>query len=367
MSDSFKVRSLFCEYVVEFIDGIVARLAEEVSAGAVVVIDERLLGLYPAIAAVIPAGQRIAIPAREESKDLDACRRLIEDLVGRGFRRDGRLVAVGGGIVQDVTAFSASILYRGVEWMFVPTTLLAQADSCLGSKTSINLSGKKNLIGNFYPPSRILIDPIFLASLSADEIKSGIGEMLHFFYYCDHEATPRLAEQYDRFFQDRSLLLPFIRASLQIKRTVAELDEFDRGERNKFNYGHTFGHALESATDYAIPHGQAVTVGMDIANWMSVHEGLLDIAGFDRMHIVLRRNFPSSPAADLAAIDLGRYMGALSKDKKNVGSDLVCILSHGPGRLERVQLALDATRRGRLERYFCERVWAAASYPAGAA
>src|SRR3972149_5423083 len=102
---------------------------------------------------------------------------IIDALVDKKVRRNEKLVAIGGGIIQDVTAFSASIIYRGIEWTFFPTTLLAQADSCIGSKTSINLGDKKNLVGNFYPPSDVFIDMTYLNSLAVDDIKSGIGEI----------------------------------------------------------------------------------------------------------------------------------------------------------------------------------------------
>src|SRR5271157_5866279 len=142
----------------------------------------------------------------------------------------------------DITAFVASILYRGLEWSFFPTTLLAQGDSCIGSKTSINLGDKKNLIGNFYPPSSIYIDTAFLESLETDDIKSGIGEMLHFYYYANSSYIDKLIGNYIHAISNRSTLIEYIRESLSIKKSVIEIDEFDKGERNKFNYGHTFGH-----------------------------------------------------------------------------------------------------------------------------
>jgi 3-dehydroquinate synthase len=265
------------------------------------------------------------------------------------------VIAIGGGIVQDIAAFSASILYRGVEWIFVPTTLLAQADSCIGSKTSINLGDKKNLIGNFYPPAQILIDTTFLETLFVDDIKSGIGEILHFYYYADTPLIGELMAEYDRLLVERSRLRRYIRESLQIKKVVAENDEFDRGERNKFNYGHTFGHALESASHYAIRHGLAVTVGMDLANYLSLRLGRMTLDCFNELHAVLRRNFPDTNLRDL---DLNDYVRALSKDKKNLGSDVVCILASGPGHLEKVRLRLDKDLRQIIESYFRGGVWA---------
>ena len=237
-------------------------------------------------------------------------------------------MAIGGGIIQDVTAFSASIIYRGIEWSFFPTTLLAQADSCIGSKTSINLGNKKNLIGNFYPPTEIYIDTAFLATLPEADILSGIGEMLHYYYYAASPFFEKIISKRPQLLSERRLLRDYIRESLQIKKGVIEIDEFDKGERNKFNYGHTFGHALETITDYGIKHGQAVTVGMDIANYLSVRMRLMGQALFDTLHAKLAVNFPGY---NFSKCNMEAYFDALAKDKKNIGSNLGCILSEGPG------------------------------------
>lgn len=133
-------------------------------------------------------------------------------------------------------------------------------------------------------------------------------------------------------------LAPFIRASLEIKRGVIEVDEFDRGIRNLFNYGHTFGHALETASDYTVSHGEAVTWGMDLANELSWRRGLLDLPTLERMRTVLMCNLP---ACVLPEERLTAYFSALSRAKKNSVSTLGCILSRGPGRMEKVQLPLD--------------------------
>jgi 3-dehydroquinate synthase len=276
------------------------------------------------------------------------------ELVRRRVRRDFTLVAFGGGIVQDVTAFSASVLFRGIAWAFLPTTLLAQADSCIGSKTSINLGETKNVLGNFYPPSWVVIDPRFLESLSAEDIESGIGEMLHYFVYADSPALDAIIAEHAAVIDDRARLLPYIRESLTIKKRVIELDELDRGERNKFNYGHTFGHALEAVTDFAVRHGHAVTVGMDIANYVSVGLGLLAPSAFQDLHGLLRTNFPRY---DWAGFDVDRYLGALTRDKKNIGDGVTCILAEGRGRLVKRSLPLDGVLADRVRGYFADEVW----------
>ena len=339
MSDKMLIKSLFRNYNVHFVGDFTPSLKGLVDNHAFFIIDALVWGIYgDRIKNMIPDERLLIIEANEYNKSLDKCREIIETLVDKQMRRNEKLVAIGGGIIQDVTAFSASIIYRGIEWSFFPTTLLAQADSCIGSKTSINLGGKKNLIGNFYPPSDIFVDTTFLESLSVDDIKSGIGEVLHYYLYAASPLYDELIMDYAMIIQDRSLLMKHIWESLKIKKFVIENDEFDRAERNKFNYGHTFGHALESVTDYAIKHGQAVTVGMDLANYVSMKMGFMRPEIFHKLHAKLSINFPEF---DWNKINLERYLDLLSKDKKNIGNSVGCILAKNPGALLKQQLPLD--------------------------
>jgi 3-dehydroquinate synthase len=210
----------------------------------------------------------------------------------------------------------------------------------------------KNLIGDFYPPSDVFIDAAFLASLTVEDIKSGIGEILHYYVYGASPLLDELIRDYGLFLRDRSFLDKHVRESLKIKQSVIEADEFDRGERNKFNYGHTFGHALESVTDYAIKHGQAVTVGMDLANYVSLSMGIMNPETFNDLHSKLSVNFPEY---DWGGIDLGRYFALLSKDKKNVGSNVGCILAKEAGVLFKRQLPADDHFKETIRAYFSGR------------
>lgn len=351
MSDSMVIKSLFRDYNVHFVEDFTPSLKDLVDKHAFFIVDALVWGIYEdKIRNEIPDKRLLIIEAIEKNKSLDKCREIIETLVSRQVRRNEKLVAIGGGIIQDVTAFSASIIYRGIEWSFVPTTLLAQADSCIGSKTSINLGDKKNLIGNFYPPTDVFIDATFLASLSVDDIKSGIGEIMHYYLYAASPLFDELIRDYAMIIKDQNLLIKYIRESLKIKKSVIESDEFDRGERNKFNYGHTFGHAIESVTDYAIKHGQAVTIGMDLANHVSMKIGFMSPDIFHNLHAKLSINFPEF---EWNRINLDRYFDLLSKDKKNVGSSVGCILAKDSGILIKQQLPLDDHFREIIHAYFC--------------
>lgn len=351
------VRSAFRDYRVEFPSNALESAGRRFeSERTFVVCDELVRRLWDADLAPFLRGRKhVLLSPSEDSKTLDMAQRLIEKLIDSGIRRDHTILAIGGGITQDVAAFAASILYRGIAWAFLPTTLLAQADSCIGSKTSINVGDMKNLLGSFWPPTVALIDLRFLDTLPESDIRSGIGEILHFFLFADSPLTRQLVSEHATLLADRRRLGPYVRESLRIKRDVVERDEFDRGERHKFNYGHTFGHALESLTGYKLPHGQAVTVGMDIANFISLKLGLMSPAIFKDVHSLLAVNFPERT---LRTDDLDRYCGYLAKDKKNLGANIGCVLAERPGTLLTRQIPLDAAFRDILREYFDGSLWA---------
>ena len=218
----------------------------------------------------------IEVSANENQKSYEGLIPIIDKLVNHGFRKNHRIVGIGGGITQDITAFTSSILFRGVDWIFFPTTLLAQGDSCIGSKTSINYKKYKNQIGGFYPPEKIYIDLKFLDTLEHKDFQSGVGEMCHYFIVSSKKDFNFYKNSYNLLNKSSSALEEIIARSLKIKKSYIEIDEFDQKERQVFNYGHTFGHAIETLTNYEIPHGIAVSFGMDIANFISIKMGFLD-------------------------------------------------------------------------------------------
>jgi 3-dehydroquinate synthase len=299
----FKIKSHRGFYNVEFVDD----LPNDFSNG-VVVIDRNVKSLFY-------AGLKdfIEIDPSESVKTIDTCLDLINKLTSAGFQRNQTLYAVGGGIIQDIVAFTASILYRGVKWEFVPTTLLAQCDSCIGSKTSINHNKVKNILGGFYPPCSIKICNKFLRTLTEKDIMSGKGEMLHYFLLLSEKMMKEsdIIENIDF----------YINKSLYFKREMIEQDEFDKGERNLFNYGHTFGHAIETLSNYAVNHGQAVTMGMEIANRIALKMHMITDKKYRHMSAILQKNMP-----DYKIEDVDRYIEILRKDKKNTTGNLTCIL-----------------------------------------
>jgi 3-dehydroquinate synthase len=303
-------------------------------------VDTNVADIYRAeLMQLIDYEQIIEINATEENKSIENIIPIIKELLEKRIKRNHILVGIGGGIMQDITCFIASNLMRGMEWKFIPTTLLSQADSCIGSKSSVNIQGYKNILGTFNPPVEIFINKIFLKTLKLAEIKSGIGEIFKAHAIDSAEGFNDVAENYDAMLENFDLLQRFIAQSLNIKKKYIEIDEFDKGIRNIFNYGHSFGHAIESVTSFMIPHGIAVSIGMDIANYVSYRLGLTSLENFEYRHIALCKNYEGYSIKEIQAQIL---VSTMSYDKKNIDSKLNVILPNGlEYKLERVQVNPD--------------------------
>jgi 3-dehydroquinate synthase len=353
VSEDLVIRSHKGSYSVIFTKQLLSDPARLLEGEPHFLIDSNVARLYePRLRDLLGHPRAIVVEAIEETKSLERMIALFEQLVRNKLRRNHTLVAIGGGIVQDVTCFVASTLLRGIAWRFVPTTLLAQADSCIGSKSSINLGATKNILGTFHPPEVIYIDAGFLDTLAMREIHSGLGEILKAHAIDGPAAFDRLAADFERLLSDRGVLLDYIRAALRIKQPFVEKDEFDRGIRSIFNYGHSFGHAIESATHYAVPHGIAVTIGMDMANYIAVKRRLLPAQHYQRMHPVLRNNYADCAATSIAE---DAMFSALMKDKKNTSTALRLIFPVGAhAQIEQVEVSPDEVFRAQCRMFLAE-------------
>jgi len=335
----FEIRSSVHDYSVHFGDAGEALAASLDVQRDILFVDARVSGAHaPLFEDYLSDPRHVVLEASEELKSYGGVQAVMDHIFRSGFDRGGKLVAVGGGTVQDAVAFIASILFRGVSWMFLPTTLLAQCDSCIGGKTSINYGRYKNQLGSFYPPHRIIIDDRFLRSLDQREMDSGLGEMAHYFLLEGEEAFEMFRSNAPRAFSDVEALRELVHRSLEIKRGYIEKDEFDRGPRQLLNYGHSFGHALEAVTDYGLPHGIAVCYGMDLANFISVERGYLSAADREGMRSVLA---PIWDGYALRGISIDAYLAALRRDKKNIGGTVGLVLSRGVGDMFRIQQEVD--------------------------
>jgi 3-dehydroquinate synthase len=354
MSRDLTIHSAIHDYTVNFVDDFTKSLHGLVTPDDMLLIDANVADLYKdRLQPILIKFPHIIIQATEEKKNYTELVPIIEKLIQQGFRKNNKIFAIGGGITQDITTFIAANLYRGVEWYFFPTTLLAQADSCIGGKASINFGPYKNLLGNFYPPWKIFIDLSFIDTLPRKEIVSGLGEMTHFYFVsgeCDYQV---MRESYSKAFDDKTILEKLIHRNLNIKKATIEIDEFDRKERLIFNYGHSFGHAIESVTGYGIPHGIAVSYGMDIANFISLKMGLIDESLYQKMREVLQFNWQE---VALGKIDIESFLNALRKDKKNIGSEVRVILTRGLGQMFISSLNIDGQADNWIREYFTNQI-----------
>ena len=278
------------------------------------------------------------IDALESSKSINDFGVIYEFLLANNIRKKSRIFALGGGITQDIACFISSTIYRGVEWIFIPTTLLSQCDSCIGSKSSININQHKNVIGNFYPPKEIHIISKFLSTLSGVEIKSGIGEIYKVAMIDGIDSFIEISKSYDEKFETKESLVKSIEYALKIKKEYIQVDEFDRGVRNIFNYGHSFGHAIESSTSFSVPHGIAVTMGMDIANFISYCYGYIDKELLMKLHISLHKNYIEYICKVPREIEM---INALKSDKKNTFENFIFILLGPDQRLKKFEVKND--------------------------
>lgn len=212
-------------------------------------------------------------PAGESSKNWEMAGKIGQELAKREFDKDSMIIALGGGVVGDLAGFVASFYKRGISYIQIPTTLIGQVDSSIGGKTGINIPEGKNLFGTFYQPKAVLIDTDFLKNLPEEEIKNGLAEVIKHGVIKDAELFEYLEENYlnrtDEFY------LKIIKKSAEIQSKIIEQDEKERELRKILNYGHTIGHAIESAEQYKISHGKAVGLGMAYEGKISNKMGLL--------------------------------------------------------------------------------------------
>lgn len=288
------------------------------------VVDSRVWELYTEELSSIPQESLYFIDAMEENKVIETALAICEAMVKMNAKRNAKLVSLGGGITQDITGFAANILYRGISWIFVPTTLLAACDSCIGGKTSLNYKSYKNLLGTFYPPDQIYICPQFFRTLSKNDLESGLGEIIKFNVMGGKRTLASIESSLPKLLSlDPAIVNEFVHNALNYKKGIIEQDEFDDGVRVLLNFAHTFGHAFEVSSNYTIPHGSAVALGMISANAVSKSRGMLDPDLDKRIRELVLQIMPNySP--ELIKDEV--VIKAIKKDKKQVGAQLTAVL-----------------------------------------
>ncbi len=320
------IESRFKTYSVDFVTDLT--LANLINDETVYfVIDKNVYTLYESKWPVFRKERLYLLDALEQNKTMDIVLSICEKMTDIASKRNTCLVSIGGGIVQDITGFVANILYRGIKWLFFPSTLLAACDSCIGGKTSLNYKGFKNLLGTFYPPDEIKIYPEFFKTLSQKDFASGLGEVVKFNVMAGKNGIDNIEKNICKLIErDNPTITSFVRNSLEFKKSFIEEDEFDKGKRILLNYAHTFGHAFEVSSNYGIPHGSAVALGMIVANTVSVNRGLLDSTFAKRIEDVCKKILPVR--FDAQWFDKDIIITAIKKDKKQVNDTIRAILLH---------------------------------------
>lgn len=290
------------------------------------------------------------IAPEESNKTLDQVSRYIKLLLGKNIHKDHKILVIGGGLVQDIGSFTSHILLRGIDWIFIPTTLLAMADSCIGSKSGINVGKYKNQVGSFHPPISIYIFPKFLKTLPQRELINGIGEILKHALIRGGKKFKYISGQIKEI-ENIEIAEKLVYESLLIKKEIIEKDELEKNIRKVLNYGHTFGHALEGYTKHEISHGVGVLIGMDIANFISVKKKMLALSEFENIHNLIDQY---TKRYHVGIKNYDTYLDFLMHDKKAIGNEVNAILSRGIGRIEIAKIKVDSRLKNYIKEYFIE-------------
>lgn len=283
----------------------------------------------------------LILPVGEQTKSFPMVEKLARSLLKFGMKREGCLLALGGGVIGDITGFLASIYMRGIPYVALPTTLLSMGDSSIGGKTGIDLAEGKNLLGTFYHPKMIITDPLLLKTLPERDFKNGLAEIVKHAVIADLQFFKFLEKNVSAIFhRSPAVLQKIVKESVRIKSSIVKKDEKESvaktigGVSRMFvNYGHTVGHALEKLSNFTLPHGEAVSIGMVAENRLAVGKKILKEADADRITALLKKfRLPTAIPSKGSSQELQK---AMEMDKKTIGGKLYFAL---PTRIGHVRL-----------------------------
>ncbi len=288
---------------------------------SIIFIDSKISDIYKNFYSSLKS-KSIKVQVKSDTKSVEKLIYYLKILSDLSLKRNSTLLVIGGATMQDIFASVCCLYYRGINWSFIPTTLLAQGDSCIGSKTSLDGFGKKNQFGVFYPPDKIYVCSEFLRSLPKIEIFSGIGDILH--YLLPYKNSEDILKNLVKFLEEKDMenLIYFcLKASsiaMKIKSELVAIDEFDKGPRKIFNYGHTFAHAIEKASSSYVPHGVAVLCGLYIALNLRSHESISLICKKQSNQIKKFLEIAFNEENYKLKIKISKLKPLLESDKKNI-------------------------------------------------
>ena len=270
--------------------------------------------------------ESVVLPDGEKFKTLETLNKVFDALMKSKFDRSSTLVALGGGVVGDITGFAAASYQRGVDFIQVPTTLLSQVDSSVGGKTGVNHELGKNMVGAFYQPKAVIIDADTLDTLSNQEYSAGMAEVIKYGLLGNADFLSMLEVNIESIMnRKKDLIIEIIFNSCKDKARIVALDEFERGKRALLNLGHTFGHGIENAFGYGnYLHGEAISIGMVMAAKLSMDEGHLSNEDAIRVENILSK--ANLPIVIKKSIDSETLIEAMSLDKKSIDGKIRLVL-----------------------------------------
>ncbi len=279
-----------------------------------VLTDSNVYALYAAWFEKYFSGEEIfVLPAGEENKTFHSLYAILEKMTGAGLHRTSRLFAVGGGVIGDIGGLAAALYMRGISCVQIPTTLLAQVDSSVGGKTAVDLGGVKNIVGAFYQPCEVLVDPTFLKTLPVREIKCGVGEIVKY-AALSGEIFDLIENDTDKF-TDLAFLETLIVSCIRHKAKVVEADEKESGERRSLNVGHTTGHAIELAS--GLSHGESVLYGMLFETRMAIEAGVCEREYGERLLAIVEKAIGQESRKNMNFSNVKEDAKKARADKKN--------------------------------------------------
>jgi len=296
----------------------------DVNREIVIVTDDFIPKMYlNVLKTKIPNPLIFEVSMGESSKSIDTVYNIINDMIKENISRGALIIALGGGVIGDLTGFISSIYMRGIDYIQIPTTLLSQIDSSVGGKVGINSKNMKNSIGSFYQPKIVLIDPNTLNTLSDKEFNNGIAEMIKYGLIADKNLF------YDVLEKDvKENIEEYISTCIKIKRNLIINDEYDKGDRQLLNFGHTIGHAIEQDSNYNLLHGEAVSVGMSLISLDTNYHN-------DLIKVLNKYNLPVKYEYDIETI-----YNYIKTDKKvnNNKLNIIIIKEVGNGLIKKINL-----------------------------
>ena len=330
----FKINSFPKKYTVSTLDSI-KDYESILSSADFIIIDEKVAKLYPFKDR--DSNLIFYIDAKEDNKNLNTVNALIDIFIERNISKGSKVIAIGGGIIQDIAACACALFRRGLPFIYMPTTTLGQLDSCIGAKCAVNTKSAKNILGLFSAPSEVVIPKFIIKSMPLIDHRAGLSEMLRLCITASEDAVDKYIELLPEIINPETLNLDYyeiaLKISLSIKKSVVDFDEYETDVRRSMNYGHTFGHAIEKLVNFKLPHGLAILVGMHIANTFSFQNGSMNELAFNKISRAIKSTISGTSInlSFLKEIKPEEIIIQFKYDKKGDGKSVPLILINQPG------------------------------------